>query len=463
MRVTLLVAYLIILVKYIHNMSDKLDVSRITKVADENADPTDKDNKRLLERSDSELQARLRSLRQFRFRSEDDLLERFPYPDELTEDEGVYDFEGYIVLDKTQISAILSAEYATLPASTGRAKFVSHLRRYIGISNLEVSNFLKGHNIHQLYTQKRRSSRAVTSVSSGPYKVIVCDITFIVPVLNAKYLLVMVDQWSKYTYVKLLSNMGATVANAIREILRTMPTKVGALKTDNGTEFKSATMTNMLKEFGTKQIFSTPGVPTSNAQVESQNKHIKEAMYSILHDTKKDLPSVQAAIEKAVKMLNTTVNKAHGFMPSALNKPIEELPQSIIDEVNKRLASNAEQTAPNLRYHPYLQQGSKIRISLEELDPKVQQAIKNGSYKASHNQTFSSKVFTVKKQDALNRVSTMEHSFTFSRGACLLVPDDAKDVTKELEKPVVAQKGKRKPSQTDGIAPTRKLRSAANG
>jgi transposase InsO family protein len=447
------------LVKYSTHMSDKTKVSRITKAAEENTDPTDKDNKRLLERSDTDLQARLRSLRQFKFRDEADLVARFQY-DGLTEDEGVYEYEGYVVLDQTQVKAILTAEYKDLPNTTGRQKFVSHLRsRYIGISNTNVTDFLKNNDLHQLYSQRHRSSRAITSVSSGPFKVIMTDITYIEPVLNMKYLLVLIDQWSKYIWVKLLSSLGATVATAIKEILLTMPTKqVGVIRSDNGSEFKNSTMTAMLKDLGVKQYFATPGLPTSSGTVEVANKHIKEAMYSILHDTKKDLPSVQDAIAKSVKMLNETVNKAHGFMPSALNK--SDLPEAIVDEVNRKLASNAEQTAPNARFQKFLEPGSKIRITLEELDPRIQQQIKAGTYKASHNQTYSSKVFTVRKQDTQNRVAVEGLSYTFSRGACLLVPDSARDLTKEVAPEPVAAKGKRKPSQTDSILPTRKLRSA---
>jgi hypothetical protein len=96
-------------------MSDKAEVSRLTKAADENADLTDADNKRLLERSDTELQAKLRSLEQYKFRDENDLLQRFPYPDNLTESEGVYEYEGYVVLNQTQVQPILTAEYADLP------------------------------------------------------------------------------------------------------------------------------------------------------------------------------------------------------------------------------------------------------------------------------------------------------------------------------------------------------------
>ena len=50
------------------------------------------------EKSDSVFQTRLRSLKTYRFKTNDDILARFPYPDELESEDGVHTWSGRIVL-----------------------------------------------------------------------------------------------------------------------------------------------------------------------------------------------------------------------------------------------------------------------------------------------------------------------------------------------------------------------------
>jgi transposase InsO family protein len=448
-------------------MPTNVDVSQVIKKVEEIVDASDKDNVRLLQRANTDLQSKLRSLRQFKFKDEEELIRRFPY-EGLEEEDGVYMWQGYCILSLDQVPALLEAEFKTLPPSVGRARFVSHLRqRYVGVSNATVSLFLKDNDLHQIFTQRRKSSRAVTTTSSSPFDTIVADITFLNQVGPVKYLLVMCDMWSKFIWCKLISQLGKPCAAAIEEIIVSMPGKVKNLRTDNGAgDFKNQYMTDMAKRLGVKQIFSQVATPTSNGLAERTVATVKTAVYSLMHE-KKDLATLTDAVEKSVRTLNTTVSSAHGHVPSQLNKPIEQLPPAVVAEVRKRLEANSEQRAPNAKYHKLLQSGNRVRIAVEQLDNNIAQKIKNKQWKPSMNQTYSSKVYTVKSQNALNRVAIEGFNFTIPRGGVLLVNDDAKDLTKIVEaapQPVL-QKGKKRMQQTDFVLPTRKLRSgtAANG
>jgi hypothetical protein len=252
--------------------------------------------------------------------------------------------------------------------------------------------------------------------------------------------------------------------------------KVGAIKSDNGTEFKSEAMKAMLASYDVKQVFSLPGAPQSNSAVESINRVIKANSFSSL-DGDKTVGSFAPAVKRTVKIYNNTISRAHGLVPAYLNSP--SLPADILQAVRKRLSANAKQTQPNARYQPPLKADDRVRIAVEELDNAIKLQIKDGSYKPSHHATYSGQVFTEKSQDANNRVSIMELTDTYPRGACLLVPPDAKDDTVDVEQEFLQdgeeddalqereiapapQKatGKRKQSQTDGLPVTRKLRSA---
>jgi hypothetical protein len=143
----------------------------------------------------------------------------------------------------------------------------------------------------------------------------------------------------------------------------------------------------------------------------------------------------------------------------------------VIKAVLEKLKSNAKSTEPNKRYQPPLLPGNKVRITVEELLNKTRLLVKSGKYEASHEATFSKAVLTVVQQTADNFVTVVERpGEKFSRGACLRVPDDAKDLStageflprkQQEDAEMSVQKSKRKRQQTDFVEPTRVLRSAA--
>jgi transposase InsO family protein len=175
-----------------------------------------------------------------------------------------------------------------------------------------------------------------------------------------------IDLFSKFVWCKPFSKLGDSVVREIEVIIQSLPTgaKVGALRTDNGTEFKSEAMKTMLTRYDAKQVFSLPGAPQSNGVVESLNRVIKTSLFSSL-DGDNTIGSFAPAVKRTVKAYNNTISRAHGFVPAFLNSP--NLPVDIIQAVRKRLSANAKQTQPNARYQPPLKAGDKIRIAVEEL------------------------------------------------------------------------------------------------
>jgi transposase InsO family protein len=139
------------------------------------------------------------------------------------------------------------------------------------------------------------------------------------------------------------------VVREVEVIIKTLPAgaKLGALRTDNGTEFKSEAMKTMLSRYDAKQVFSLPGAPQSNGAIESINRVIKTNLFSSL-DGDNTIGSFVPAVKRVVKSYNNTISRAHGFVPAFLNSP--NLPADIIQAVRKRLSANAKQTQPNLMH-----------------------------------------------------------------------------------------------------------------
>ena len=430
----------------------------------------------LKDQFDSAFQSKLKKLQLMKFKTESDLVDRFPYPDELEEEDGVYMWSfpphiSYIVITQDIVQDILESEYAELPPATGRIRFASYLKqRYVGgPSNPQITDFLESNDLHQIHRQRRRSQRTATSVAQAPFKQLAVDLTDIPKRGVYRYLLVMVDLFSKYAWVVPLSRKsGEIVAREIGKILSSLPSRAGSLRSDLGTEFKNAELRAVLDKTQTKQVFSIAGNPLSNGAVESLNRTLKTNLFSET-GTDKTVGTFGPALKRVVKQYNQTQHSSTKFIPALLNKP--DLDPAVTAAVLKNLNIKAQGRDVNARYQPPLLPGDKVRIEVGELLSAIKLQQKAGQFKPSHANTFSKQVFTVVKQDAANFVTVAEKpGLKFSRGGCLKVNQDAKDLSsgatgdtnddEEEDAVVPPPKRAKRVSQTDNLPVSRVLRSA---
>jgi transposase InsO family protein len=429
--------------------------------------------------SDPEFQSKLKTLQRMKFKTESDLIERFPYPSELEDEDGVYTWasqghNSYIVITQDIVQDILESEFKELPPATGRIRFASYLKqRYVGgPSAPQVTAFLESNDLHQIHRQRRRSQRTQTSVAQAPFKQLAVDLTDIPRRGVYRYLLVVVDLFSKFAWVVPLAKKSAEiVAREIDMILSSLPqgARVGSLRSDNGTEFKNTELRAVLEKTQTKQVFGLAGNPLSNGAVESLNRTIKTNLFSETGDDA-TVGTFGPALKRTLKAYNESVHSSTGFIPALLNRP--NLDPAVIKAVLAKLNIKAQGRDVNARYQPPLIAGDKVRIEVGELLSAIKLQQKAGSYKASHEATYSKEVFTVVRQDTNNFVIVAEKpGLKFSRGGCLKVNQDAKDLSsgqQELDNQVDADeeaaqappaKRVKRVSQTDGLPVTRVLRS----
>jgi hypothetical protein len=111
-----------------------------------------------------------------------------------------FSWNEYIVLSQDLVLDVLVAEFKEMPPATGRITFNSHLKqRYIGVSSPQIIDFLaKNDDDHQRWRQRRASNRSTTTVSTSPYSVLAADITFVPKRGSTKYLLMVMDLFSKF-------------------------------------------------------------------------------------------------------------------------------------------------------------------------------------------------------------------------------------------------------------------------
>nr|GEY84033.1 hypothetical protein [Tanacetum cinerariifolium] len=104
--------------------------------------------------------------------------------------------------------------------------------------------------------------------------------------INGKrYVLVVVDDYSRYTWVFFLHSKNEASEVIISFIKKTqvhLQLQVQCVRTDNGTEFKNKTLANFLDEVGITQQFSAARMPQQNGVVERRNRTLVEAARTML-------------------------------------------------------------------------------------------------------------------------------------------------------------------------------------
>ena len=92
---------------------------------------------------------------------------------------------------------------------------------------------------------------------------------------GSKYGLVIVDDFSRFTWVFFLqdkSETQGTLKRFLRRAQNEFELKVKKIRSDNGSEFKNLQVEEFLEEEGIKHEFSAPYTPQQNGVVERKNR-----------------------------------------------------------------------------------------------------------------------------------------------------------------------------------------------
>ncbi|GJS46406.1 retrovirus-related pol polyprotein from transposon TNT 1-94 [Tanacetum coccineum] len=102
---------------------------------------------------------------------------------------------------------------------------------------------------------------------------------------HEKYTIVIVDEYSRYTWVyfwKKKSQAPKTIMSFIKRVENQNNIKVKQLRTDNGTEFRNSILVNFCDEKGISQNFSSPYTPEQNGVAKRKNRTLIEAVRTML-------------------------------------------------------------------------------------------------------------------------------------------------------------------------------------
>jgi transposase InsO family protein len=124
--------------------------------------------------------------------------------------------------------------------------------------------------------------------TSRPLELLHMDIFGPVAYLNigeSKYGLVIIDDFSRFTWVFFLqdkSETQGTLKRFLRRAQNEFELKVKKIRSDNGSEFKNLQVEEFLEEEGIKHEFSAPYTPQQNGVVERKNRTLIDMARTML-------------------------------------------------------------------------------------------------------------------------------------------------------------------------------------
>ncbi|MDQ9783009.1 DDE-type integrase/transposase/recombinase, partial [Serratia marcescens] len=102
---------------------------------------------------------------------------------------------------------------------------------------------------------------------------------------GSRYCLVVIDDYSRFTWVVLLKTKDETQKNLIKlikQIQNEKELKLIKIRSDKGTEFLNKTISSFLEEFGIRHKTSSARTLQQNGIAERRNRTLKEAARTML-------------------------------------------------------------------------------------------------------------------------------------------------------------------------------------
>src|SRR5579875_3287082 len=264
----------------------------------------------------------------------------------------------------------LIKHYFFNPQTTGSYKKIYNLLldEYAGISRQNVIDVIRTFESYQQrkHIPIRKSVRPI--ITNGPFERWQMDLIIFEKYAeynkNNKYLLVVVDTFSKYTFIKILPNKSSrTIASSLIAIFEETKQKYGKvpklLTSDNAKEFKSEIIKKLCERYKIQQKFSFPYSPQEQGQVERRNQDIKNIIFKHFINTK--TYRYIDIINQILYNINiNTVNKTTGLTPDQIMRNREHDDQ-IVENMKKIAINRANKI---IRKAPMFKVGDKVRIAL---------------------------------------------------------------------------------------------------
>ena len=195
---------------------------------------------------------------------------------------------------------------------------------YLGISRQKVHEFLKRDNSLRIHNNMSEKPIISSFRPEYPMQHWQMDITHLDrPVIvkqnkNYKYILVIIDIFSKYVYMYPLKEKSAeNIAKWLLKLFLTGDIPM-ILHSDNAQEFTGQILSNVCMQFNVIQRNGSVYSPQTQGFVENKNKHIKNLLnyYFIKYDTYK----YYDILDRVCFTINNTIHSVTGYTPLQIHR-----------------------------------------------------------------------------------------------------------------------------------------------
>ena len=275
----------------------------------------------------------------------------------------------------------------------GTARFYARIvEQYVGITREDVHTFLNNQETKQLHDTVHHQKVVRPILPKAPKQIWQADLTdmnkYYVQNGQKKYLLTVIDCFSKYAYVFALANKNEqTIADKFNELFQR--DKPATLQTDNGGEFKNAVVGNVCTHHNVRQVFSAPYRPQSQGMIERFNQTIKRLIFAYM--TENSTTRYIDVLQSLVDNYNSAVHGTTKAKPDAIHGghlPIRPIRQRI-KEVGIKPILEEKKILPN-----DINVGDHVRVALRtEADRRRKEQKKIKGY----IQQYSKQIFRVRQ------------------------------------------------------------------
>lgn len=284
-------------------------------------------------------------------------------------------------IPSTQINETLNKLYSDPKTGfIGRDRLWEKVKeRYTGITYRDVASFLKNHPVHQVHQRPASQPVVRPIISTHPnerWQMDLVDFTeYSYWNSNYSYILVVVDHYSKYAWTFPLKNKGGTGVNKhIEPILRQF--KPSILGSDNGKEFLTNDLKNILKQTGTKHVTSIPYHPRTQGAVERLNGTLKTMLHRYMtnNSTKNWVNALSDITHNYNNSIHSVIKKTPISVFQGKYKVLERIKKQafdmVVDNKHVRIPKGtfvriSNMTNPNVRKNKLLNKSYKPNWSDE--------------------------------------------------------------------------------------------------
>ncbi|KAJ9553357.1 hypothetical protein OSB04_017402 [Centaurea solstitialis] len=243
-------------------------------------------------------------------------------------------------LDIEDASSLSSLNYLFSKASVSESSLWHRRMCHMNFKNMNLlvkNNLVRGlpakefscddHCVACLKGKQHKNSHKSKEVNtiSSPLQLLHMDLfgpTNVMSIGKKSYCLVIVDDYSRFTWVYFLRTKDETsglIKPFVTRVENKTNLRVKLIRSDNGTEFKNADLNSFCEEKGIERQYSAPRTPQQNGVAERRNRTLIEAARTMLADSKLPITFWAEAINTACYVQNRVlIVKSKGKTPYEL-------------------------------------------------------------------------------------------------------------------------------------------------